>query len=259
MLEIDAFDERTCGFNVSGTGKKVLLIGDSHAASLYPGLKAWADRNHVRLATLTAAYCLPLVTSFRGAHAKTTTDRCAAINRKIASLIASDHFDAVVISAYIQEWEFNGNPDWTYPGYYDDYVKALRFLASTLPVVVVGEFPVWKISLPEVILKEIGPGGAIATVPAYSFDDVDMEVFKTDHEVASDLSQPGIHYVSVLQHLCNEKGCLRYVPEKDGPQLMSQDYGHLSLAASHLVAEKIVDPALRNVLSVGAPDVHAAR
>jgi hypothetical protein len=154
-----------------------------------------------------------------------------------------------VIASYIEEWGFKSDPEWTYPAYYEDYLTALHSLAAKVPLLVIGELPVWRPLLPEVILKELNRGSEIGSLPAYSFDGIDMDVFKTDARVALDLKQLAIPYVSMVHHLCDEQGCLRYAVSQRGPQLMSADYGHLSLSASQFVSDDVVGPALLDLLS----------
>jgi peptidoglycan/LPS O-acetylase OafA/YrhL len=246
--DISAFKEVACGLKAAGGFRKVLLLGDSHAASLSSGLQQWADENSVQLGVLTAAYCLPLVTSFPSSNAVATTPRCAAINRKVKELIATQHFDLVVIASYMLEWGFKNDPKWTYPGYFSDFVNEVRSLSQRVPVLVVGQFPVWRTSLPEVIWSEKRRSQAISDLPPYSFNGIDERIFTVDRTEKTALAMPNVNYLSVTGKNCSSSGCLRYLEYENEFHLASPDYGHLSLAASIDIARNLVGPKIKYLL-----------
>jgi len=53
---------------------------------------------------------------------------------------------------------------------------------------------------------------------------------------------PGVTYLSALDHLCREDGCLAQVPDEDAFDLMVMDFGHLTPKGSSYLGRKIWKP-----------------
>ena len=247
--DIMSFKEEECILrNSGGLSRRILLLGDSHAASLGVGLQEWSVKNSIQLSTLTAAYCLPLVTTFPSSLSQTATPRCAAINQKAKELVATQHFDLVVIASFMLEWGFKNDPKWTYPGYFEDFVKEVRSLSSVVPVLVVGQYPVWRSSLLEVIWNEMRKANAISALPQYSFNGIDERIFTVDKVERNALTISNVYYSSVVEKYCRQDGCLRYINYENDVQLVSPDYGHLSVGASVYLAETLIGPQIKKIL-----------
>lgn len=238
------FDEARCLIPSKPGVKRVLLIGDSHAASLYPGLHKALLRHGVQLDMLSASYCLPLVTRFPENDTRTATPRCTRINQRIQELLRKSPYDLVVLSAYHLNWSFGNNPKWTYKGYYADLLQALSKLATTQQILVVGNFPVWKENLPDVLARELTLASSSDPnhLPVLSENDLSQGLFDADQRMALDVPKAGGDHVSVVSTLCSEGRCPRFVETPTGRRLFSNDYGHLGGEASDLVAERVVAP-----------------
>lgn len=245
---VEALDEKRCGLSARNGHMRVLLIGDSHAASLYPGLREYLATKDISLSMATAAFCLPLVTDFPANTSRTATKRCAKINERVHDILKSQQFDLVLVSSYILEWGFDRNPKWTYPGYYGDYINELKKLRANNKVIVIGQFPVWSEGLPNVIAKEIKWGSTLATVPNFSDKGLKDGLFELDDRMQGELQRIDVKYISVLKGLCASNSCRRYVTTDGGPQLMAVDYGHLSLFGSKYVGSQVVGPYVMRFL-----------
>jgi peptidoglycan/LPS O-acetylase OafA/YrhL len=231
----------------------VLLLGDSHAASLYPGLQAFLDKNDVSLGMVTAAYCLPLVENFPKNTSITATSRCEQINQETNKLIESQKFDLVIISSFILELGFKDDWQWTYPGYYGSYIEKIKSINSITKVLVVGEFVVWPNGLPMSVYKEIAYKNikSLSEIQQYSAFGLDKKLFDVDEKLKADFSAARISYISIVDGLCKNFACMRFVFSESGPKLISPDYGHLGLEASEYISNYIVGPVVLNVLNKG--------
>jgi peptidoglycan/LPS O-acetylase OafA/YrhL len=233
-----------------GRPGNILLLGDSHAASVYPGLAEYLDQHHQALGMITASYCLPLLEHFPPNRSVTATPRCEAINQKIMGLIKSHHFDLIVVSTYMSEWGFKEDKGANYPGYYQDFLAKIKTLNASTPVLMVGHLPVWTTSLPQLVLRESVDHAysSLADIPDHSPLGVQKGLFTVDQQLKADLGAMGIPYVSLVDRLCPQGACQRFVPTEQGRRLMSFDYGHLGLESSAYVAQQIIGPGVLQAL-----------
>ncbi|EUB98708.1 acyltransferase 3 [Rhizobium sp. CF080] len=248
---VSEFAASECVFT-PGPGRKVLLIGDSHSASLYPGLKQYGAENGFEVALASAAYCLPVVESFPPNTSQTATSRCQKINKQISAMIQAMHPDLVVISGYMFLWSSATDAKWTYPGYYQQFLEQLKALAQITPTMVVGQFPIWNGPLPDIVAVEIGIGKkTLSDIDRFDGKSLRQGLFEFDRKYKADVGASGARYVSILDKVCRQGECPRYESENGGsPELMTQDYGHLSLLGSRFVANTVVGPALREALAM---------
>jgi len=240
-----AFDSKVCLEPPSTVRKRVLLIGDSHAASLYPGLKEMLNGEGIDLFMLTAGHCVPLVVSFPKNDSLTATSRCAGINRQVRLIIENSRYDLILIASHVHLWGFNTSGRWTYPGYYKDYLASISYITGLgNNVAVIGQFPIWPKGLPNILSKEIGWEQGIAAIPDYSKVGLDVGIFKTDSIVKNDIHQMHAAYLSVLQIVCNENGCNRFGGSDAIRRPFAVDYGHLSLGGSRFLSNQLRTPIL---------------
>jgi hypothetical protein len=233
-----------------GRPGNILLLGDSHAASVYPGLADYLDQHQQALGMITASYCLPLLEHFPPNRSVTATPRCEQINQKIMGLINSQQFDLIVVSTYMSEWGFKEDKGANYPGYYQDFLAKIKALNVKTPVLMVGHLPVWTASLPQLVLREAVDRGyaGVADIPDHSPLGVQQGLLAVDQKLKADLGTMGIPYVSLVDRLCPQGACQRFVPTDQGRRLMSFDYGHLGLESSAYVAQRIIGPEVLQAL-----------
>jgi peptidoglycan/LPS O-acetylase OafA/YrhL len=196
---------------------RVLLWGDSHAAHLYPGLRALAGDARIALAQFTADGCAPLVDE--------PTPFCRGVHDLVQTRVTALRPDAIVLAA-----------DWTAPKVERlvASVGAIRRLSSA-PIIVVGPVPQWGMALPQqlVVFSQRHPSAA---APSRLRDGLDDGRFALDSVIRRLDLGPAVHYVSAIGALCNDEGCLAVV---DG-QLTAFDAAHLTDVGSHVVAEAVL-------------------
>ena len=199
---------------------RIVLWGDSHAAHLYPGLRALAADAGVALAQFTADGCAPL--------ADEPIAFCRDIHRFVEQRLRSLDPDAIVMAA-----------DWTAP-------KVERLAASidavrrvsAAPIVLVGPVPQWQTALSQqlTVFSQRHPSAA---APSRLRDGLDDDRFELDAAMRRLALGPAVHYVSATGALCNDDGCLAVV---DG-QLTTFDAAHLTDAGSRILAAAVLGAA----------------
>ena len=200
------------------SGEKIILLwGDSHAASLSPGLRNLNYRTSgYELVQLTSSTCPPIIdTDFK------INPLCNNINKFITNKILEIRPQTVVLYA---AW------------HWDEYdvkrlYKTLDFLkqANINNIILVGPPPHWKINLPKNI--EIYYSNYNKLPPKYS--DYGLNNFpKTINidDILLNISKAyNIKYYSILDNYCLNGGCISiYLDEYNEYKFFSLDSGHLS-------------------------------
>ncbi|MCU1329162.1 MAG: hypothetical protein JWN34_4532 [Bryobacterales bacterium] len=204
--------------------KHYLLIGDSHAAHLYPGLKSVFPEINLSQATVTS--CKPFLDEPAG-----TVDYCVDMWKYIfGDYLLHHHVDAVLMSG---RWDESDFPELGLT------IEWLR--AHGIPVILFGPVVEFDVPLPRLLaiaLRDARPG----MIDAHS----SMQPAATDKrlaEVARD--QWNVRYVSTFEDLCDKRadggtklrtklGCPVYAA-RDVPLLFDSD--HLTPAGSILFAK----------------------
>ena len=208
-----------------GQRRTVLLWGDSYAEALSLGLRRLLPQE-ARLAQIATSACSPRLTNI---DVRAPSDRCSRSNNRAVSAIRELSPDVVVLA------QMSGHESTDWEGMADG-VRAL----GAKNVVLIGPAPQWQPSLPLVIASRYW-GRDYGRVK-YGLD---PSVFGTDaalkkrYEHASQLV-----YISMVEHLCNDEGCLAVVPGGDRQDLIAVDSGHLSPKGSIFVVDKVLGPYL---------------
>ena len=214
----------------------LLLWGDSHAASLYPGLLATAGAagSHYRLAQYTASGCPPVL----GLEVASRPN-CRALNDQVLHYVVQNKSDTVLILA---SWSlYRGQSDF---GKVEmaDLVRTVGRLrdAGAGRVIVLGPLPRWLEPEPDVILRLWDQAAAVPEKTALKLD---PSVFAADAQLEAALRDTSAEYVSVLGLLCAEGAC-RLQASRDGQTYpMAWDDAHLTVPGSVEVA-RLLAPRL---------------
>jgi peptidoglycan/LPS O-acetylase OafA/YrhL len=188
----------------------VLLMGDSHAAHLRPGLLASFPQ--VYWLQATASGCRP-TWPLRGEK------RCTDLLRSVIESPPAGHLDAVMISARWQPSDLDAV-----------LAMAQRLRPLTKRVVVMGPIAEYGLPLPQLL--------ALADLrhdPTLPSRFLDAQPFAVDSLFAHRLAAAGIEYHSALAALCPERQC-RTVTADEVP--LQFDYGHLTVAGSDWLARQ---------------------
>ena len=200
----------------AGEGRLLLLWGDSHAAHLYPGLAPAAHERGFRIAQLTASACPPLLGYRAGDR-----PRCHGINEAALAAARELRPATVVLSA---QWE-------TYPRLdgLRGTVRALR-RSGVREIVVVGPSPNWPHGLAQALFREVKRGG-LERFPSRVRQDLSAAPARADRRLRALARGLGVTYVSALDVLCSDDGCLARIEERAG-ELAFWDQSHFTAAGS---------------------------
>jgi hypothetical protein len=115
---------------------------------------------------------------------------------------------------------------------------------------VIGNFPVWINGLPETVAHEVQINRIHYTpdLPKYSSNGLDPLLFPSDSKLKKDLSSYNIKYISLVDSLCLDKQCMRYVDSSNGVKLISFDYGHLGVEGALYISRNVVGPNIVNLV-----------
>ena len=213
--------------DVSKTHKNqisVLLWGDSYAAHLYPGLKSFQD-GVANITQINMVACFPS----KGFQSK-NSQNCWMLYDFVMSHLAQHRYDLIIVAA---NWD-------SYP--WDiiegDFTSTLRELKAVSPnsIVVFGPPPRWTTPLWKVMATKFRRFSTQG-LPERLREDLSQKPYELDARMARIASSQNVGYISIIEHLCDQNGCLA----RRGSQLMSVDDGHFSSEASHALFDSITD------------------
>ncbi|WP_162501568.1 acyltransferase family protein [Methylobacterium crusticola] len=215
----DAIAETCTAAGPKGTW---LLWGDSHAQALSHGLRTILPSG-ISLAQIATSGCRPRLTADPQPARGNACNKSNEYARQQLKVLAP----SVLILAQKEQHEAT---DW-------DEIARFAHDSGVSSVVLVGPAPHWEPSLPMIIVKRHW-GSDVSAIS----DGLVRSVFQTDQVLSVKYQHAeSLKFVSLLQHLCSDQGCLAKVPEMRNPyNLTAVDYGHLSPEGSKYVAEKIL-------------------
>ncbi|WP_165356446.1 acyltransferase family protein [Sphingosinicella sp. BN140058] len=215
----DTFDAATC-LKTSGTKPVLLLVGDSHAAHLWPGVAQLRDRYDVVQATLVG--CRPMLYPGEGGKV------CERFFRDILGRWVPEHRPTAVLLA--GRWQLDDVPLLT------ETLRDPR-LAGT-KILLAGPVPQYDIALPRLLVSADRAGD-----PDLVRRFADPNAAAADAALARLSAEPHVTYLSLRQKLCPGGTCRTWA----SPGIPLQfDYGHLS------------EPGSRLAVGLIAPDIEAA-
>ncbi len=186
-----------------GDSSHVLLVGNSFAAHLLPGLKSI----YGSVKQVTASGCMPLLTQVQEGSATCT----AVLGRVIDPKARISGVDTVIVSA---DWEESS---------VKDLHSTLEMLRAKYPhVVVIGPLPLYSKPLARQLLVAEGRGPA--PTPKHL-----AQTRALDESMArAAAGMTGVTYISGFKHFCGSGVCV----QKIGGDPVQWDYGHLTAAGS---------------------------
>lgn len=209
----------------------VLLLGDSHAAHLWPGLHAVGTGLDILQATHTG--CRPLLSAKPGRETA-----CQRFARDMLENWLPQHpVDTVLLAGRWEQADLARLPD---------TIRAARRYARQ--VIVVGPIPQYAAALPRFLVRQEQDNDQTLAqrglVPG---------PLALDPRMRAVAIAEGATYVSLVQTLCPEQRCVTMASADEPLQF---DYGHLTVGGSKLVAGLLL-PTIRggthNVGTAAAP------
>jgi hypothetical protein len=226
-----------------GTGPKLALLGDSHAAALGSAVQQLAFRHGYGFELLTKASCPPLASGvFRWALHPTFERTCAAFNSAVLQHVSRDRDITVVVLAgfWSAPWsqgemaEASSNSN-----LHDGLSKTIALLRSSgKHVFVVTDIPRFGLdpmtSVRNSIMKSRGELATLISSHVFSLDPVAMESLvkpadtTADAEVRLASFEEGAQIIDLARNLCPRARCDFW----NGGVLLYADKQHLTPAGA---------------------------
>jgi hypothetical protein len=215
----DAFGADCVDPVVSRGAPLLVLWGDSHGAHLYPGLRRLQQELEFRVGQFTASGCPPIV-------GDVTPERpqCPDINAFVLAQIQRLKPVTVVLSA----WWVSYNDLSRLP----QTVELLK-KAGVGRIVMVGPVPTWAHALSEVLVAAFEQDPR-HRVPIRTSFGLLPSAPPVDRQLRDAAAQLGIVYISVLDIMCDQDGCLARIGDRQ-KDLTAWDTCHLTAAGSEFV------------------------
>jgi hypothetical protein len=226
-------------------GPLLVLWGDSHAASLYPGLKAMQDRRGIfRITQFTASSCPPLL-----GEVFSRRPHCQAFNEAAYKKITELQPDIVVLMGHWRNYaalaDGEGKQDLDALG---ETVRRLKAIGVSR-VVVVGCLPEWTIAQPSVAVRLWRDShAAVDRTNNY----LDMSSARVDSIIRDKVIDAGAVFVSPIEALCNARGC-RLSTAGTSRWPLAWDNTHLTPPGSEYLIALTANDAFGPAISPPAP------
>jgi hypothetical protein len=198
------------------------IWGDSHGAMLRFGLQAEIPRDW-QLLQVTTSGCRPAIDD------EASSKLCSTSNSFARDSIAKAKPDVVVVS------QGTGHNLDDMNKIYDTLIRY-----GVKKVVFTGSAPIWRHSLPEIILARFWP-----SVPDRTWLDIDKSVVAHDERLRHAFSDDKTrHFVSLINIFCDNEGCMTHIGGDIKNGITSFDEGHLTPAASVYLSQHGLASAL---------------
>jgi peptidoglycan/LPS O-acetylase OafA/YrhL len=197
---------------------KLVLWGDSHGGSIYPGFSELEKINpKIAVSQFTAAGCGGLVaTEEQGPF-------CKRANEVALKEILKLKPNLVVI---YKAW---------HPSYFAQIGPTVEILKrANIQVLIIGPTPRWKDDLPKIVYRYWKKHKQLP--PPYYAESLEPGIEQMDRELRKIASQEHILYYSAYDRLCNADGCLNRIPNTENA-LTTLDEDHITPAAGRYIVE----------------------
>jgi peptidoglycan/LPS O-acetylase OafA/YrhL len=236
----DFFERSGCLTAISGKAS-ILLMGDSHSASLSLGLRTWAKSMNVNFLQ-TSGFYGPLLYCF-GPDGRESEACETDYHREVMKTIEATKPDVLIMDLYWAQ-TVRRFPDMDhYRAHVLERVAKLAHSIGVKKVIIVGQIPTWGADLPLELIRNFVEKSR--KIPERTLVGVTKESLEMDAAMRSWALPPTYHYFSVKDVLCNADGCLTRVGNNLATDLVVWDYGHLTQAGS----DYVVNHGLGDLLS----------
>jgi hypothetical protein len=201
----------------------LLLWGDSTAGALMPGLFKAQETRNFGIAQFTASSCVPILNLDIA-----VTPNCRANNDRVLTAAIKLKPDIILLHG---TWDKNLDR-------LGATVAALR-RATQARVVVLGRDVVWRRGLPNEVLRYYLLHHEL--IPARSSEAVVPKAI--DHELREAVSREGGEFISALDVMCDDQGCLTRLGD-EARDITASDQIHLTEKASVFLVKGIIDRVL---------------
>ena len=240
----DKFDLSKC---LKKTSKQynALIIGDSHAASLFPSLQNEFEKRSWNLSMLTYARCVPFISeSYLQQYrynsrffSKNITPRCQALKENFRTGLKGSNFDLIIVLNHFHNWIGTYNEQ-SIPRFWEMYTDTLIENFGKEKLLILGALPVWKDDLPKLIIDDFRQG---KNHSGPSFSGLFDTNRKLDNFMFEELNKRDVQFLSTMSAFCSSKGCERTGILNSGERkALAYDEAHLSSTGADLLSKYII-------------------
>jgi hypothetical protein len=208
---------------------KLVLWGDSHGGSIYPGFSELEKNNpNIAVTQFTAAGCGGLIrTEEQGPF-------CQRANELALKEILKLKPNLVVI---YKAW---------HPSYFQYIAPTVQILkAENIQVLIIGPTPRWKDDLPKIVYRYWKKHKELP--PPYYGESLDPAIRQMDVDLRQVARDNNVLYYSAYDRLCNVSGCLNRIPGTDNA-LTTLDEDHITPAAGRYIVEGLNQDILSKIV-----------
>lgn len=205
---------------------KLVLWGDSHGGSIYPGFSELERNNpQISVTQFTAAGCGGLVpTDEQGPF-------CKKANEVALKEILKLKPNLVVI---YKAW---------HPSYFAQIAPTAQILKeASIPILIMGPTPRWRDDLPKVVYRYWKKHKELP--PPYYGESLESDIRRMDIDLRKVANDNHVLYYSAYDRFCNAEGCLNRIPGTDNA-LTTLDEDHITPAAGRYLVEGLNHDVLR--------------
>ncbi len=223
----------TCAFG-DASGRKIVVLGDSHGAELSYALSQVAQERHFHVRQITASGCPPLL-GLALARRPGCTDHN---NKMVGALAESPPSTILIVASYFNQR--GRTSEWP-----DESWRALERSVSTLrkfghDVVLLGGWPPHPGGdLPHVLAREIRRGHHAED---YVFAIDTQRAGNIDRSLKGIAERQGATYIPLLEAVCGDLKKCRAYPHG---QSIYFDSGHISGSTARHIVQNVILPALK--------------
>ena len=230
------------------------ILGDSHAAHLFPGLGAALDAHGENLVHLGQSGCPPLFEIERVGY--TDNDRCDGVNRRVLEAVGTDPGITHVVLSFRGAAQVSGTGFGSVDGQLRTRYRLLgsdvgnadairRALAETVDYLLARRKDVWiALQIPELGFSPMECVGRPASVshratrtPCVTDKAAVLERQSEYRSIVAAVQRerPAVKVFDPLPYLCDDRVCRAMTDD----QMLYSDSNHLTLTGSRLLGEKL--------------------
>jgi len=196
----------------------VFLWGDSHAHSLYFGLK---KIEHIDLSALTTSACTPSINY--PDYKLSSRIVCNNNNREALKQIALKKPEIVILATRHKHEKTNWNS-----------ISQVLKKYGVKKIIIFGPVPQFKGELPLLVAKKYLNKTSITK------SDMAESIFITN-QIMNIKKRKEYKYIDILNKLCNKESCAFQAETGNNYTLISNDYGHLNNIGSIFIINSFID------------------
>ena len=240
----DFFIDHGCLPSVQGSASKkpkVLLIGDSHSASLSLGLRPWAKSQGYDFYQVSSGSCSLFSDDL-------SDQACQLYSKKSFDSIEMVKPDVLIIDSHwqhVSEGMYFKNQD-HWPSFSEYLADKFRSIATmhAKKVIVVGQMPTWKADLPDILIRRFISKGI--DIPEKTNLELEPLSISMDRTLQNIQLPADFQYVSLVKALCDATGCTTRVGPDLQTDLIVWDYGHLTTNGANFVVDKVLGSVIHD-------------